>query len=65
MTSHLYNDAESGSRGGSLAIVLLVGLVWIAMLAADSTITAVSFNVLPFWGGLGYISDGWRWRGSG
>ena len=35
MTSHLYNDAESGSRGGSLAIVLLVGLVWIAMLAGD------------------------------
>ena len=35
MTSHLYNDAESRSRGGSLAIVLLVGLVWIAMLAGD------------------------------
>ncbi len=35
MTSRLYNDAESRSRRGSLAIVLLVGLVWIAMLAGD------------------------------
>lgn len=32
------------------------------MLAADPAITAVSFNVLPFWADLGYISDGWRWR---
>lgn len=32
------------------------------MLAADPAITAVSFNVLPFWGGLGYVTDGWRWR---
>jgi hypothetical protein len=32
------------------------------MLARDPAITAVSFNVLPFWGGPGYISDGWRWR---
>ena len=32
------------------------------MLAADPAITAVSFNILPFWGGLDYVSDGWRWR---
>jgi glycosyltransferase involved in cell wall biosynthesis len=35
------------------------------LLAADPGVTAVSFNVLPFWGGLGYISDGWRWRRGG
>lgn len=35
------------------------------MLARDPSITAVSFNSLPFWGGLGYISDGWRWRRAG
>ena len=35
------------------------------MLARDPFITAVSFNVLPFWGGLGYLSDGWRWRRGG
>ena len=34
----------------------------LAMLADDPAITAVSFNVLPFWGDLRYISDGWRWR---
>jgi glycosyltransferase involved in cell wall biosynthesis len=32
------------------------------LLAGDPGITAVSFNTLPFWGGLDYISDGWRWR---
>jgi len=36
-----------------------------AMLARDPGITAVSFNTLPFWGGLGYMSDGWRWRRGG
>lgn len=34
----------------------------LSMLAADPDITAVSFNVLPFWGGLRYVTDGWRWR---
>jgi hypothetical protein len=33
-----------------------------AMLREDPTITAVSFNVYPFWGGLQYVSDGWYWR---
>jgi hypothetical protein len=32
------------------------------MLARDPEITAVSFNTIPFWGGLSYFSDGWRWR---
>jgi len=35
------------------------------MLARDPEITAVSFNTLPFWGGVGYVSDGWRWRRGG
>jgi len=34
----------------------------IDMLAADPGITAVSFNVYPFWGGYRYVSDGWYWR---
>jgi hypothetical protein len=37
----------------------------LGLLAADQTVTAVSFNTLPFWGGLGYVSDGWRWRRGG
>jgi hypothetical protein len=32
------------------------------MLRRDPGITAVSFNTLPFWGGLAYVSDGWYWR---
>ena len=32
------------------------------MLAGDPGITAVSFNVHPFWGALPYVSDGWYWR---
>ena len=32
------------------------------MVAADPGITAVSFNVHPFWGGYRYVSDGWYWR---
>jgi len=32
------------------------------MLAGDPGITAVSFNVYPFWGALRYVSDGWYWR---
>jgi hypothetical protein len=32
------------------------------MLAADRGITAMSFNVLPFWGALDYLIDGWKWR---
>ena len=32
------------------------------MLAGDPEITAVSFNVHPFWGGYQYVSDGWYWR---
>jgi hypothetical protein len=35
------------------------------MLARDSEITAVSFNTLPFWGGLDYRSDGWYWSRGG
>ena len=35
------------------------------MLTRDPSITSISFNSLPFWGGLGYISDGWRWRRAG
>ena len=35
------------------------------MLERDPSITTISFNSLPFWGGLGYISDGWRWRRAG
>ena len=34
----------------------------LGMLQADPKITAVSFNVRPFWGGYGYVSDGWYWR---
>lgn len=34
----------------------------LAMLSANPTITAVSFNVHPFWGGFDYVSDGWYWR---
>lgn len=32
------------------------------MLAGDRQISAVSFNVHPFWGGFDYVSDGWYWR---
>jgi hypothetical protein len=32
------------------------------MLGRDSTISAVSFNLLAFWGGLDYVSDGWYRR---
>ena len=32
------------------------------MLSEDPVITAVSFNVHPFWGGYDYVSDGWYWR---
>jgi hypothetical protein len=32
------------------------------MLAGDPDVTAVSFNVHPFWGGDQYVSDGWYWR---
>lgn len=35
------------------------------MLSRDPRITAVSFNVRPFWGGLDYEIDGWRWRRGG
>jgi hypothetical protein len=35
------------------------------MLARQPEITAVSFNVRPFWGGLDYEIDGWRWRREG
>ena len=37
----------------------------LSMLARDPEIAAVSFNTLPFWGGLDYVSDGWRWRRGG
>ncbi len=32
------------------------------MLSANPDVTAVSFNVHPFWGGFDYVSDGWYWR---
>ena len=35
------------------------------MLAGDPTISAVSFNLLAFWGGLDYVHDGWYWRRGG
>lgn len=35
------------------------------MLVHDPTITAVSFNLLAFWGGLDYVHDGWYWRRGG
>ena len=35
------------------------------MLARDQTISAVSFNLLAFWGGLDYVHDGWYWRRGG
>ncbi len=35
------------------------------MLARDPTISAVSFNLLSFWGGLDYVTDGWYWRRGG
>jgi len=34
----------------------------LGMLSADPAITAVSFNMYPFWGGYRYVSDGWYWR---
>jgi hypothetical protein len=34
----------------------------LSMLSADPQIAAVSFNVRPFWGGLDYQIDGWKWR---
>jgi len=36
--------------------------VVLQMLTDDPAITAVSFNVHPFWGGYDYVSDGWYWR---
>jgi hypothetical protein len=35
------------------------------MLARDRTISAVSFNLLAFWGGLDYVHDGWYWKRGG
>jgi len=32
------------------------------MLARDPQISGASFNLLPFWGGYDYLSDGWYWR---
>jgi len=37
----------------------------LGMLSADPAISAVSFNVYPFWGGFDYVSDGWYWRRKG
>lgn len=34
----------------------------IAMLRADPSITAMTFKQLTFWGGLGYLADGWYLR---
>ena len=48
-------DIDEFYRPNEMAMVL-------DMLGADPAITAVSFNVYPFWGGMEYISDGWRWR---
>lgn len=32
------------------------------LLKGDPDVTAVSFNVHPFWGAYRYVSDGWYWR---
>jgi glycosyltransferase involved in cell wall biosynthesis len=35
------------------------------MLAHDPSISAVSFNLVAFWGGLDYVHDGWYWMRGG
>ncbi len=48
-------DIDEFYHPSSMAAVL-------QMLGRDPEITAMSFNTLPFWGGLAYVSDGWYWR---
>jgi hypothetical protein len=48
-------DIDEFYRGADMRRVL-------SMLRDDPAITAVSFNVYPFWGGFEYVSDGWYWR---
>ncbi len=37
----------------------------LGMITHDPTISAASFNLLAFWGGLDYVHDGWYWKRGG